>query len=349
MKRLNPQEIVIVDTVRTANAKTEMGFFRHLDATMLSAQTITALLEKTQLDVQHIENVLWGANIQHIARQASIQAQLPYQTTTQTLNSLEGSTLGALHHAVFNIATQQTDVCIVGGVATEQLTQTHELVARMQNITREAQDHYAVLSHQRAWQTSHDITPLVGHQPNGFLCLCEQDELIQANASIDAFSQSPALHYGTLTQHNCALPAIGASALLVMSAERAKTLQLKPKAVIRSIVQTACDPTLSGHAMVSSTHKALQRADLKLKNIQSFEFFESTAADVLYTLDQLKLKPEQVNLQGGALALGNTGHAVGTQMIHSLLQTLQKQNTHLGLISLSTPLGEGFSIILERV
>ena len=347
MRRLNPRDIVIVDAVRTAITKANNGFFQHLSPTDLASAVIHPLVKRDE--ISSIDGVIFNSVYPELARKAILQVGLAPQTLGQTTG------LQALQSAILQIATQQGQSFIVGDVSQAQTLnyQSADLLARMHQISRLEQDEFSVQSHQRAWQAtqsglfSSHIVPVTGHLPNGFLHVAEQDELIQANASLEAFSKSDVLHYGTATHTNTASSAVGASAMLVMSAEHAKTLNLKPRAVIKAIACTAHDPALAGYAMVTSTQKALQLANLKLKQIQQFDFFESSASDVLSTLKVLSLKPEQVNLYGGALALGYT--QAPTQSLNVLLNILEHQNTNMGLMAMATPLGEGLSVIIERV
>lgn len=354
MKRLNPRDIVIVDAVRTAMGKSENGFFRHLNCSELSAQIIQGLLKRNSFDHQEIEDVIWGCvgTPANVAREAMLINHQPI--TGCTINRLAGSSMQALYQAAAQIATQQGDIFIVGGVesypsiADYQYKEKAAFLARMHGITSEQQDLFAVQSHQRAWLATQDhffnseIVPIQGHQENGFLAVCEQDELIQANANIDALRVS----HATFASH-----ANGASAILMMSAERAKNLNLKPRAVVRAMATAGCEPTLAGYALVPSIQKALQRANLKIKNINTLEIHESSASDVLTCLKAFNLldKQDKVNRYGGAIALGSALGSTGTRTLTTLLNSMEKQNSTFGMASLTTELGEGMTTIIERV
>ncbi|MCF9047156.1 acetyl-CoA C-acyltransferase FadA [Acinetobacter nectaris] len=386
MAQLNPRDVVIVDAARTAMAKTEHGMFRHIQASELSAVLIQRLLERNQFNLEDIEDVIWGCvhaqGEENIARKIALLAQLPKTTAGQTVNRLDGSSMQALHNAVAQIATQQGDIFIVGGVehtqtklantnqhlqhtkyyaqASHNFGLTAEIFARMNGITREQQDIFALQSHQRAWQATQngafakEVVTIAGHNHDGFKTPCKVDEVIQPHLTLSELQALQPLfdtEQGIITSSTSAQTSSGASALLVMSAEHAKTLNLKPRAVIRATAVAGCDDALMGYGAVPATQKALKRAGLSIKNIQTIELHETFAAQTLAVLKNLDLFEQQdkVNIHGGAIALGHPIGCSGTRLITSLLHIMEQKKTQFGLATMSIGLGQGISTIIERL
>ncbi len=182
MTQLNPRDIVIVDGVRSAMGKTKNGMFRNVRADSLSAELVKALLIRNpNINPDEIEDVIWGCVNQtleqgmNIARNIGLLAGLPKTVAGQTVNRLCGSSMQALHTAAAQIATNQGDVFVIGGVehmghvgmmhgidlnpaaskmyakASNMMGLTAEMLGRMHGITRDMQDEYGVESHRRAW------------------------------------------------------------------------------------------------------------------------------------------------------------------------------------------------------
>lgn len=354
MKRLNPRDIVIVDTIRTATTQINNGGFHHLNPQALSAQLIRTLLEKNCFNLDDIEGIFWGSNTQHhsFAREVIFQAKLPMHISGYTTSS----SFQALQHAIAHIASTQGDLFIVGGIdlPTSQPNPTQvdeKILAEMHHITRSQEDHFAVQSHQRATTAmqngyfKNEILPIAGHNTHGFQTIYTHDAFIQTNANLDAFSA-----VNSATPHQ-AIPAAGASAVLLMSYECAKKANLKPKAVIRGIASMACEPIISGYALVPCIQKVLKRSGLKLKQIQTFELHENSACQILSNLKELNLLTQQdkVNMYGGAIALGYPPMSNGTRLMTTLMNVMEQQKTNLGLVSLSDQSGQATSLILEMV
>jgi len=274
MATLNPRDVVIVDGVRSAMGKTKNGMFRNVRADNLSAELVRALVARNQFDVNDVEDVIWGCVNQtleqgmNIGRNIVLLADLPKTVGGQTVNRLCGSSMQALHTAAAQIATNQGDVFIIGGVehmghvgmmhgidlnpeaskhyakASNMMGLTAEMLGRMNQITREEQDQFGVESHRRAWAATqagrfkNEIIGIEGHDANGFKILCDVDEVIRPDANIEAFKALRPVFDpkgGTVTAATSSALSDGASAMLVMSAERAQSLGLKPRAVIRSM------------------------------------------------------------------------------------------------------------------
>jgi acetyl-CoA acyltransferase len=140
--------------------------------------------------------------------------------------------------------------------------------------------------------------------------------------------------------------------MLVMSAERAKALGLRPRAKILSMAVAGCDPAIMGFGPVPATQKALKRAGLKLEDIQTIELNEAFAAQGLAVLKALGILDKAdgiANLNGGAIALGHPLGCSGARITTSLLNVMEWQDTRIGLATMCIGLGQGIATIIERV
>ena len=194
-----------------------------------------------------------------------------------------------------------------------------------------------------------------GHDANGFRVLCEIDEVIRPETTLEGLAAlAPAFDPkgGTVTAGSSSAISDGASAMLVMSYERAKALGLKPRAKIVSMAVAGCDPAIMGYGPVPATKKALKRAGLKIEDIQVAELNEAFAAQSLPVIKDLGLMDRMdttVNLNGGAIALGHPLGCSGARITTALLNTMEQSGATLGLSTMCIGLGQGITTVLERV
>jgi acetyl-CoA acyltransferase len=291
----------------------------------------------------------------------------------------------ALHDATTNIMAGQGDVFLVGGVehmghvpmmydvdfdpalskfisrAAGNMGLTAELLGKQHGISREQQDAFAARSHQRAHQATVDgrwaneIVATQGHDTMGALTLVEHDEVIRPETSVETLAKlrpvfDPA--NGTVTAGTSSALSDGASAMLVMSAERAKALGLTPRAKIRGMAVAGCDPSTMGYGPVPATKKALKRAGLSLADIELAEFNEAFAAQALSCIRALDLEDkadDMINLNGGAIALGHPLGCSGTRITGTLLNLMEQRDVNIGLATMCIGLGQGIATVIERV
>jgi acetyl-CoA acyltransferase len=388
---LNPRDVVIVDGVRSAMGRSKGGMFRHVRADTLSAELIKSLFVRNPgVDPVEVEDVIWGCVNQtleqgmNIARNASLLAGMPHTVPAQTVNRLCGSSMQALHTAAAQIMTGQGDVFVIGGVehmghvgmmhgidlnpaaskqyakASNMMGLTAEMLGRLHGITREMQDEMAMRSHARAWEATQsgrfkkEIVGIEGHDANGFKVLCEIDEVIRPETTLEALAALPPVFdpkNGTVTAGSSSAISDGASAMLVMSAERAKALGVTPRARIVSMAVAGCDPAIMGYGPVPATRKALARGGIKLSDIQVIELNEAFAAQglaVLKDLGLLETMDEKVNLNGGAIALGHPLGCSGARITTTLLNAMEWKDARLGLATMCIGLGQGIATVIER-
>ena len=385
-------EAVVVDAVRTPMGRSKGGMFRNVRADELSAHMINSLLKRnSSVDPAEIEDVIWGCVQQtleqsfNIARFAALQTPIPHSVSAQTVNRLCGSSMTALHTATMSIQCGMGDIFIVGGVehmghvpmnhgvdinpklnkvmakGAGAMGLTAELLSKMHGINREQQDHFAMRSHQKAWDATqkgkfkNEIVPTEGHDENGRLKTFDTDEVIRTDCTMEGLGKLKPVFdpkNGTVTAGNSSAISDGASALLVMSHAKAKSLGLRPIAKIKSIAAAGCDPSIMGYGPVPAVHKALKRAGLKVSDIDVFELNEAFAAQSLPVLKDLELLGEienKVNLNGGAIALGHPLGCSGTRISGTLLHIMQQKNVRLGVATMCIGMGQGVATVFERI
>ena len=386
------KEVVIVDCVRTPMGRSKAGIFRNVRAETLSAHLMQELLVRNpNLDPAEIEDIIWGNVKQtkeqgfNIARNAQLLTDIPKSVGAITVNRLCGSSMSALHEAAAFIMAGQGDVYMVGGVehmghvpmmydvdfdpalskhiarAAGNMGLTAELLGMQHGVTREQQDAFGARSHQRAHKATvegrwaNEIVPTLGHDADGALTLVEHDEVIRPETTVESLSGLRPVFdpvNGTVTAGTSSALSDGASAMLVMSADRAKELGLTARAKIRGFASAGCDPSTMGYGPVPATNKALKRAGLSLEDIQLAEFNEAFAAQAVSCVRALGLEDkmdDMINLNGGAIALGHPLGCSGTRISTTLINLMEAQDVNIGLATMCVGLGQGVATIFERV
>jgi acetyl-CoA acyltransferase len=238
------------------------------------------------------------------------------------------------------------------GLTAEMLTQTHQ-------VSREQQDQFALASHQKAYaawkngEFKNEMVAVQGHDADGAPLSVDFDEVVRADANLaDLGKLKPAFNpKGSVTAGNSSAISDGASCLLVMSADRAKALGLKPLAKVVSMASAGCNPSIMGIGPVPASQKALKRAGLSLANIDYFELNEAFAAQSLAVLKDLKLteRMDRVNIRGGAIALGHPLGCSGARISGALAHVLNDKNAEFGLATMCIGMGQGVATVLQRV
>ncbi|HEU4964458.1 MAG TPA: acetyl-CoA C-acyltransferase [Bacilli bacterium] len=242
---------------------------------------------------------------------------------------------------------------------------TAEQVAQRFGVTREMQDEFAVRSHQRAaaaiaaGKFKDEIVPVpvqqVSVDENGKVqtreFLFDTDEGVRPDTSLEGLARlRPAFHVkGSVTAGNSSQTSDGAAATVVMSAERAAQLGLKPLAVFRSFAVAGVDPDIMGVGPVAAIPKALQKAGLSQADIDLFEVNEAFASQAYYVVRELGLDPDKVNVNGGAIALGHPLGCSGTKLTVQLLNELRRRNGRYGVVSMCIGGGMGAAGVFELV
>jgi acetyl-CoA acyltransferase len=372
--------------------RSKAGCFRNRRAEDLSADLVTALLARNPaIDPNEVEDVIWGCVNQtleqgmNVARMFALLTAIPHTTGAQTVNRLCGSSMAALHTAAQAIMTDNGDLFVVGGVehmghvpmmhgmdpnpalskhvakAAGMMGLTAEFLSKMHGISREDQDRFAERSHRlahaatQAGRFEREIIPVEGHDERGRRVLVKQDETIRPDTTVEGLAGlKPAFDpkNGTVTAGNSSQITDGASAMIVMSADRAKALGVTPVAKIRAMAVAGVDPSIMGYGPVPATEKALKRAGLSMQDIEFMDLNEAFAAQALSVLKNMKSLEgveEKVNQYGGAIALGHPLGCSGTRITGTLLSVMRERGGTLGVATMCIGLGQGISTVLERL
>ncbi|HEX7381953.1 MAG TPA: acetyl-CoA C-acyltransferase FadA [Nevskiaceae bacterium] len=383
-------DAVIVDAIRSPMGRSRGGVFRNVRAEHLSADLIREMLRRNPaVKAAEVDDVIWGCVNQtkeqgyNIARSAALIAGLPNTVPAQTVNRLCGSSMTAIHSAAGSIATGMGDIFLCGGVehmghlpmgsgfdaapesslrvarAAASMGLTAEMLAVTHRISRKAQDEFALASHQKAFKAwkegalRQELVPLHGHDHEGLPLLVDYDEVVRPDANMEDLGKLRPVFdpKGSVTAGNSSAISDGASCVLVMSAARAKSLDLKPLARIVSMAAAGVNPSVMGLGPVPATQKALKRAGLSLADIDYIELNEAFAAQSLAVLHDLKLtdRMERINVHGGAIALGHPLGCTGARITGAVARILHDHDAQFGLATMCIGGGQGVATVLERV
>jgi acetyl-CoA acyltransferase len=295
--------------------------------------------------------------------------------------------MSALQTAAANIMAGIGDVYLVGGVehlghlsmmdpanvdpnprmgrsvakAAGMMGMTAEMLALMHGVSREDQDKLALRSHQLAHKATvegkfkREIIAIDGHDENGALVSVTTDETIRPETTLEGLaSLKPSFNPqgGSVTAGQSSQISDGASAMLMMSAERAQALGLTPLARVKGMALAGVDPSIMGYGPVPSTQKALKKLGLTIDDIEMVELNEAFAAQALPVLKGMNLldkMDDKVNVHGGAIALGHPFGCSGTRITGSLLTVMQDRDMTLGVSTMCIGLGQGITTVIERV
>ena len=392
MTTLQPRDAVIVDFARTPMGRSKGGNFRNTRAEDLSADLVNGLFARNpDINPAEVEDVIWGCVNQtkeqgwNVSRMMSLLSVIPHTAGGQTVSRLCGSSMSAMHTAAQAIMTNNGDIFVVGGVehmghlpmdygvdpnpalskhvakAAGMMGMTAEFLAIMHGISRADQDAFAERSHRLAHAATiegrfdREIIPIEGHDENGFKDLIRHDETIRPETSLESLAALKPVFdpkNGTVTAGTSSQISDGASAMIMMSAEKAQALGLKPVAKIRAMAVAGVNPSIMGYGPVPATQKALERAGLTLDDIDSFELNEAFAAQAIPVLKDLNLldkMDDKVNLNGGAIALGHPFGCSGTRITGTLLNVMENKDMTLGVATMCVGLGQGITTVVERL
>jgi acetyl-CoA acyltransferase len=369
-------------------AHKEKGVFRDVRSDDLAVAVIQALVERSGIDPTEIEDVILGNTQQqgeqgfNVARPVALMAGLPSATAGTTVNRLCGSSLQAINQAAHAIIAGGEDVQIVGGLEHMQhiamdagidlnpklfahtskgalaMGVTAEFLAQSQGITRQQQDEFALRSHRLAAKAQangefrREMISIWGRDEAGNRVLVDRDQCVRPDAGLEALAAlKPAFIpvVGTVTAGNSSPLNDGAAALLIMSAEKAAALGLKPLVRVVSTAVVGVDAAVMGTGPVPATQKALKRAGLKLSDIDLIELNEAFAAQALACIGMLGLDLEKVNVRGGSIAIGHPLGASGARITTTLINNMVDRGARFGLATMCIGVGQGIATIFERV
>ncbi|MDZ5472789.1 3-oxoadipyl-CoA thiolase [Bacillus sp. 31A1R] len=238
----------------------------------------------------------------------------------------------------------------------DSMPETAENVAVQYKVTREEQDQFAVQSQQKTQlamesnRFADEIVPVEYTDRKGNKVVVDQDEHPRANTTVEQLAKlKPLFPNGTVTAGNASGVNDGASALLLMSKEKALELGLKPLAKYVVSATAGLEPSIMGVGPIYATRKALARANLNVEDLGLVELNEAFASQSLACIRELELDKEIVNVNGGAIALGHPLGASGARILTTLLYEMKRREVQYGLATMCVGVGQGIATIIENV
>ncbi len=376
-------EALIAGYVRSPFAPASRGELARVRPDDLAARVISALIERTGIDPDDVEDLLLGCAFPegeqglNLARLVGFLSGLPQGVAGATVNRFCGSSMQSVHMAAGAVALGAGEAFICAGVesmsrvpmagfnplpnpqlfermpeAYISMGETAENVAARYRITREAQEAFALRSQQRAaaadaaGRFDDERCPI----PVGDT-MAEHDTTARPDTTADGLAAlGPAFHAkGTVTAGTSSPLTDGAAAVLVVSADYAARAGLTPLARIRSVAVAGCEPEVMGIGPVAATNKALERAGITVGDLGVIELNEAFASQAIACMDDLGLEPENVNVDGGAIALGHPLGATGARIVGKAAQLLVREGAKYALATQCIGGGQGIATVLEAV
>jgi 3-oxoadipyl-CoA thiolase len=240
--------------------------------------------------------------------------------------------------------------------STEGMGETAENVAARYGIAREAQDEFALASHQRAIAASEsgkfdeEIVPVPVPQPKGEPVTVHADEQPRPDTTLEKLAKlRPAFREGgSVTAGNSSGINDGAACLVLATKERAKQLGREPLARVVSVGAAGVDPGYMGIGPIPATRKALARAGLTVDDLDLVELNEAFAAQVLACMGELGIDHDKLNVNGGAIALGHPLGCSGARLLGTLIWELRRRGARYGLATMCIGVGQGLAMVVEN-
>lgn len=388
------QDAVIVSATRTPVGKAPSGALRHVRPDEMGATVIAEALRRARgLDPADVDDVIIGCAMPeaeqglNVARIASLRAGVPVSASAVTVNRFCSSGLQAIAYAAERIMCGFGQVAVAGGTESMSLVPmggnkvspnptlvdtypdvylstglVAENHARENGIDRQAQDAFALQSHQRALgaidggRFDEEITPLsfrvvVPDSSDIRDVTVSRDEGPRRDTSLEALAKlKPAFHVsGTVTAGNASQMSDGAAAVVVTSAAAARERGLQPLARFVGFATAGVEPERFGIGPVPAIRKVLKLTGLTLEQMDLVELNEAFAAQVLACLRELPIDPERLNVNGGAIALGHPLGCTGAKLTATLLYEMQRRGARYGMVSMCVGGGMGAAGIFERM
>ena len=394
------QDAYIVAATRTPIGRSHKGFFRNYRPDDLLARTLkSALAQVPGLDPASIEDIICGCAIPeaqqglNVARIAAVLAGLPTSVGGITVNRFCASGLSAVQMAADRIRVGEADVMIAAGVESMSMVPmmgnapslspsifdrdgdvgiaygmglTAEKVAQQWKVSREAQDAFALASHQKALAAqaagafADEITPIevtdrALNLATGEIALNTRtvslDEGARPDTSLEGLAKLRTVFAarGSVTAGNSSQTSDGAGALILASESAIKRYGLTPLARFVSFASKGVPPAIMGIGPIEAIPAALRYAGLNQQDIDWFELNEAFAAQSLAVINTLGLDPSKVNPMGGAIALGHPLGATGAIRAATVVHALRRNNLKYGMVTMCVGMGQGAAGIFERV
>lgn len=274
-------------------------------------------------------------------------SQAPYLTTKERWGAKMGDTV---------LVDEMLKDGLVDAFHNYHMGITAENVSEKFGITRQEQDHLATVSQNRASKAraegvfKEEIVPVEIKDRKGNVTVIDKDEFIRDGVTEEALGKlRPAFKKdGTVTAGNASGINDGAAMLVVMSEEKAIELGIKPLATVVSYASAGVDPAIMGTGPIPSSRKALEKAGLKISDLDLIEANEAFAAQAAAVAKELELNMDIVNVNGGAIAIGHPIGASGARILTTLLYEMGKRDAKKGLATLCIGGGQGTALVVER-
>ena len=375
----NPVEmknVVICGFARSPFTPAKKGEFVRKRPDDLASEVIKGLIAKTGVNKQDIEDLILGCAFpeaeqgMNLARNVVFLSELPKSVGGVTVNRFCASSMQAIHQAAGSIISSSGEVFIAAGVESMSrvpmpgfnpmlnpslvdmnayigMGHTAENLAKKYSISRERQEEMALESHQKAAKAMENgsfVEEIV------VINNISKDSCIRPETNLESMSKlKPVFDKdGVVTAGTSSPLTDGAAAVLVCSEEYANKNNLKIMAYIRSMAISGCSPEIMGIGPVLSSQKALERANLKLKDIGIIEMNEAFAAQSLACVDELGIDMSKLNLHGGAIAMGHPLGASGARITGKAASLLQDNGSRYALATMCVGGGQGCATVLER-
>lgn len=390
------REAVIVAAARTAVGKSKRGTTRNWRSDDMAAAVIVDLLRRSEgLNPAEIDDVVIGCAMPegsqglNFARSVAIRAGLPVEIPAMTVNRFCSSGLQTIAMAAERIIANGADAIIAGGAETMSLVPmtgfrfspnptlvdeapevymgmglTAENVADEYEVSRQAQDEFALRSHQRAMQAQADgrfdsqIVPIEVEEvtvgPDGRrsqTILFDKDEHVRPETTLEALSKlRPVFKQGgTVTAGNSSPLSDGAAAVLVMERSKAEALGLTPLLRFVGFNVAGVPPEVMGIGPIAAVPRVLARAGMTLDDIDLIELNEAFAAQSVAVMRELGMDEEITNVNGGAIALGHPLGCTGAKLTVQLLYEMQRRDLSTGMVTMCIGGGMGAAGVFERL
>ncbi len=239
---------------------------------------------------------------------------------------------------------------------TDSMPETAENVAQQFGVTREEQDEFAYQSQMKAKEAMEagrfvdEIVPVTYQDRRGNTITVDTDEHPRPETSLEVLAKlRPIFPDGTVTAGNASGVNDGASALLLMSAAKARELGVKPLAKYRASAVSGLEPSIMGLGPIFATRKVVERAGVALDEIDLVELNEAFASQSVECIRQLGLDPDKVNVNGGAIAFGHPLGASGARILTTLIYEMKRRRSTYGLATMCIGVGQGIAAIVENV
>jgi acetyl-CoA acyltransferase len=373
---------VIVDWLRSPFHRAHKGELANVRPDEMAGQVIRQLMERNDISSSMIDDLILGCAYPegeqgyNLGRLLTFLGELPNTVPGATINRLCGSSMQAILSAAAHIEVGWGDCILVGGVESMSRIQrrgfnwspspeledkfpdayigmgvTAENVAKKWNQTRLQHEQFALSSHHKAAsaQTNGLFKNEIATIKNNEFIISE-DGCIRGNTTLESMAKlNPAFgEDGIVTAATSSPLTDGAVFMIVCSEEFAKKNKLKPMARIVAGAVTGCSPEIMGIGPIEATKKVLNKANWKVDDVDLFELNEAFSSQSLAVIEELKIKPEIVNLHGGALAIGHPLGASGARITGKAASLLQSTGAERAVATMCIGGGMGISIALEK-